>query len=369
MLKNFISSIGINILGQTVKDKIIVFESDDWGSIRNSSFEAQNRLKKDGIDFDEDQYTKYDGLEQDSDLDLLAELLLNYKDREGQCPKFTLNTVMANPDFEKIRECKFEEYSYINFEKTYKNYKNSSNVLQKIKTGYSENCFLPQFHSREHVNVELWLKLLTQGNLNFIKAFDAGIFALGRKYTDNFGKHIAATYDINDIHYVKDSILDGSTIFKNTFGFKSLSYIANNFIWNPDWNNILYEAGITHIQGMKYLLFPLEELGINRKMERLYNGKKTKYNQKYGVRNCAFEPLDYRYKIEKTINEINIAFLLKKPAIISTHRVNYTSRISEETRDYSLNQLKLLLNEVSRRWPEVRFFNTVEFADYQNSIF
>lgn len=46
---NYKDKIGLNLknsIGKTVKQKYIIFESDDWGSIRMSSLDALNRLKK-----------------------------------------------------------------------------------------------------------------------------------------------------------------------------------------------------------------------------------------------------------------------------------------------------------------------------------
>ena len=49
--------------------------------------------------------------------------------------------------------------------------------------------------------------------------------------------------------------------------------------------------------------------------------------------------------------------MMKAPAIISTHRVNYVGSIESSHRNYSLAQLKLLLSEIVKRWPDVEFMN------------
>ena len=77
-------------------------------------------------------------------------------------------------------------------------------------------------------------------------------------------------------------------------------------------------------------------------------------------RNCKFEPaknhnIDW---VDQCLSEIKIAFRWGKPVVIDSHRVNYIGSISPENRDYSLKELKCLLKEIVKRWPEVEFVNS-----------
>lgn len=51
-----------NILGWRTNRKIVVIESDDWGSVRMSSPENFERLKKAGISIEKSHYNLYDSL-------------------------------------------------------------------------------------------------------------------------------------------------------------------------------------------------------------------------------------------------------------------------------------------------------------------
>lgn len=361
---NILKNVHTNCLGNSISDKVIVFESDDWGSIRISSKEDQEYLYSFGIDFNEDQYTMYDGLETNEDIDILCETLLRFKNSDGYHPKFTLNTVCANPDFNKIAASNFSTYFYEPITKTYSNYSNSDKVLEKINLGINEKIVYPQFHSREHVNVDLWLSLLNSKDRYFSEAFKRGIFALGSKYTSEYGKHIAATYDTSNVEYVKSSILSGSELFFEIFGYKSITYIPNNYVWNPDWDHFLIDAGILHIQGMKYLLLSKEKVNQKRKILRLYNGKMNKLGQTYSVRNCTFEPLSCSYSLDKTLFEIKSSFLFNKPAIISTHRANFTSRLGPRSRDKSIKELSSLIKYILKKWPNVKFLSSNDYLSY-----
>ena len=57
-----------------------------------------------------------------------------------------------------------------------------------------------------------------------------------------------------------------------------------------------------------------------------------------------------------------MAFLMRKPAIVSTHRINYVGYIDEGNRDRTLKLLRQLLTAVLRRWPDVEFLTTVQLG-------
>ncbi len=111
-----------NFRSKRIKDKLIVFESDDWGSIRMPSTNAFNKLIKYGIRVDLSDYDRLDILENRSDLEALFDMLDGFKDDMGNNPIFTLNTVLANPDFEKIKKNHFEHFYFEHFFDSYKNY-------------------------------------------------------------------------------------------------------------------------------------------------------------------------------------------------------------------------------------------------------
>ena len=86
------------------------------------------------------------------------------ENKTGKKPKITLNYVMANPDFQKIRESGYKEYFFEKFTETYKRACGGGKSLELIKKGMHLGYFLPQFHGREHVHVPFWLDQLHNGN-------------------------------------------------------------------------------------------------------------------------------------------------------------------------------------------------------------
>lgn len=120
IIKPFISSNLINYKGWKTNKKIVVFESDDWGSVRMPSVETYKTLKQNGIQVDKSPYCKFDSLASEYDLDYLFSTLLKYKDNKGNSPIITANTVIANPDFEKIKAADYSIYYFEPFTETLK---------------------------------------------------------------------------------------------------------------------------------------------------------------------------------------------------------------------------------------------------------
>lgn len=361
-LKLLISNNLINCKGFKTNRKIIVFESDDWGSIRMPSAEVFYKLKKAGIPVEKSAYCKFDSLESNKDLELLFEVLLKFKDRYGNHPVITANTVVANPNFEKIRDSKFNEYHYEPFTETLTKYPNHDKVFDYYKLGIKEGIFFPQFHGREHVNVEMWLNLLKQNNSDFLLAFENNMWGLSNDVFPTFGKSIQATFDSNNHVFLENSIDTGLTLFEQLFGFRSKSFIANNFIWNSTLNGTLYSNGVEFLQGMKYQILP--KIGNNkRQLIRHQVGEKNNLDQCYFIRNCGFEPSIDNSNISKTLSEINNSFFWKKPAIISTHRINFIGNLIENNRTKNLDNFKCLINQILKNWPDVEFLNSSELGD------
>jgi len=82
------------------------------------------------------------------------------------------------------------------------------------------------------------------------------------------------------------------------------------------------------------------------------------------VRNVVFEPTrDPNFNAEDfAMRQIEVAFRMKKPANISSHRVNFSGHISPVNRTMGLAALKGLLDKIVARWPEVEFISAGELA-------
>lgn len=377
-LKQIASRNLVNIPGWRSDRKIVVFESDDWGSIRMPSKEVYKKMLEHGIPVDKSPYCKYDSLASEDDLAILFDALTQFRDSSGRCPIITANTVVANPDFEKIEASNFEEYYYEVFTETLKRYSNHSNSFNLWKDGMNTGIFHPQFHGREHLNVQLWLDLLQEGQPDFIFAFKNECFGLSRDVFPEMKLSIQAALDTEEsqeINFHKRSLAEGCNIFEKTFGYKAKSFIANNFIWDSSVHSTLSKAGIIYLQGMKYQKKPLLRK-TSRAMVRHYLGEKNEFGQYYLIRNCAFEPSQESFNFDNVgecLRQISNAFLWNKPAIISSHRLNYIGHLDPQNRTRNIGMFRQLLKNIIKKWPEVEFMTSDELGtiielDTENAI-
>lgn len=356
-----------NVQGWTTPRKIIVIESDDWGSIRMPSKEVYEHLLKKGIRVDKCPYNRFDTLASEEDLNLLFNLLLKYKDRTGNHPIITANCVVANPDFDKIKESGFHEYYYELIPETFRKYPKHQNSFTIWKEGMAENIFLPQFHGREHVNIKFWLKQLIEGNNAFCEAFKSELWGLGPNIVDGHRLNIQASFDTEDFHEINDQkliIQDGLRIFNELFDYKSASFIANNFIWDSQLNATLLENGVSILQGMKKQYFPIYN-SKNRKSVGHNMGENNESGQVYLMRNCFFEPslIPEINPVSFCMNDIQNAFFWQKPAIITSHRLNFIGGIVASNRDNNLKSFDNLLEQIIKKWPDVEFMTSVQLGN------
>lgn len=359
-----------NIPGWRTKRHIVVIESDDWGSIRMSSLENFNHMLKAGMPVDKSHYNLYDALECNDDLIALMETLSKFKDITGRPPVFTGVNVVANPDFEKIKENGFTEYVYEPYTETCKRYDNHEKVYELWKEGIAKRLIVPIFHGREHLNAQFWLRALQTGNKSTLLGFENRVTGMpgikGEKLPD-----FQAAFDIDtkaDLPYQKDVIKTGLDLFEHLYGYRSKYFVPTNGPFNNSLEKDLLDAGIKYINTGKKQREPLGD-GQYRINTR-YLGTKNQYGQIYLTRNCFFEPsangdespADWNW-VDSCLKEIEIAFRWHKPATISSHRVNYIGYLHPENRENGLRQLSELLSLMLKRWPDIEFMTSVELGD------
>lgn len=365
-LKSILSRNITNARGWKTDRKIVVFESDDWGSIRMKNQEAYMELLNKGIRVDKSKYDSIDCLESKDDLELLFNLLDSIKGNEGRKPIFTFNTVMQNPDFDRIKDCDFEKFIGENFQDSYKRYYNDD-YFYLWENAINEKIMLPQFHAKEHLNAFLWLKDLRAGHVETTIAFDHSFFGLKTQTSSLNRNFYLATYyaeSQDEFDYVSAGLVKGLELFEDTFGMKSETFIACNYFWPTELEKVLAENTIEGLQGQRVQLAP--DL-ITSKLNKIshYTGQTNRYKQIFTVRNVSFEPylnpdLDWD---KKAFKEIENAFKWNTPAIISTHRINYVGKMSLTQRDKNLKHLEKLLKMLIKSHPDVIFMTSSELSD------
>jgi hypothetical protein len=352
----------INSLGWRSNRKYIVIQSDDWGAERVPSYISNKNLLHAGINLDKCHYLKYDSIASDDDLYLLFNLLSSFRDYKGNSPILNANIILNNPDFKKIKDSNYSNYFSVDLKETFQRAgKFNKKTLSIWNSAKKDSLFHPQLHGFHHLNHIRWLKYLRSEIKVIRNAFDLGIFGVSKNSTNEFDKSILAAFDYDEIQdnsklisFLSKSFSD----FNNYFDFHSKSFIAPNYVWSDEVERALKDNDVKFIQTASVQRIPG---GTNNyKYKRHYTGKTNKYNQKYMMRNVIFEPsentnIDW---VDKCLKEIEIAFFWKKPAIISSHRVNYVGVRNEKNRDNSLLSLKELIKKSLKRWPDIEFVTT-----------
>ena len=151
----------INIKGWRTNRKIVVIESDDWGTLRTPNKDVYSHLTSKYADsMWPETYDKVDNLANKEDLEALFDTLLSVEDSKDHPAVLTANTIVGNPDFERIKESGFKEYYWEPFTDTLKRYPTHTGTYECWKDGIAKEVFIPQYHGREHLNVCCWLDLL-----------------------------------------------------------------------------------------------------------------------------------------------------------------------------------------------------------------
>jgi hypothetical protein len=358
-IKEYLRSHFVNLRGFKTNRKIVVIESDDWGTIRMQSKEAFQYLKKRGYPVDECGYNKYDSLECNDDIEQLLDVLDSIRTPNGEKPKFTINNIVANPDFNKIKNANYTKYFYESFLDTLNNYPNSEKVFTLYKQGIIHQLLKPQLHGREHVNIFRWLEDLRSKKTYLIDAFENNMFSIHSNdlhlYKMEYMDALCASSQ-KENSVLKENLIDGINLFKDIWGYKSETFIAPCFIWHSDLNKDLAINGILGIQGYYFQNQPIYGSPKYNKIHH-YFGEKLNVGQYYLMRNVTFEPFLNRNKdwVDWSLKEIDIAFSWNKPVIISSHRVNYAGRLDQSNRKNGLLKLRRLLIEIIKNYQDVEF--------------
>ena len=357
----------INIPGWRTIRKIVIFESDDWGSIRMPSRDVYELLLNKGIRIDNWSYNRYDSLASEADLTALFEVLQSVHDKNGHSAVITANTIVANPDFDKIRASNFREYHYEPFTETLKRYPEHHKSFELWQEGIRAGIFRPQFHGREHLNVYSWLNALKQNVGHIRLAFDYRLFDLSTQSAISENSFMQALYckSADELEFQKHAIIEGLQLFEQIFGYKSKTFIPPCYTYSNELNEIFKNQNVNAFQGGWFHLDPVADNAFKLKKHIHYLGQRNRLKQVYLIRNVAFEPtenpgVDW---INKALNQIESGFRMFKPAIISTHRINFIGFIDRSNRERNLALFNELLKKIVQKWPDIEFMSSDQLAD------
>lgn len=351
-----------NIRGWNTNRKIVVFSIDDYGNVRLDSKKALEAMEAKGIK-PLTRYDRLDTLETKEDLQHLYEVLSSVKDKNGRHATFTAFALCANINFEKMAANGYNEYESELLPETFSKLKGYEGTWDLWKEGMDKKLLVPQFHGREHLNLPAFERAL--------KAKDERtLIALENRSYANISSGVYPSYtaafefvDFSENEKFKEIIKDGLNKFEQVFGYRASHFNSPGGSEHHTLHATLKDSGI------KYLDVPAKkkEYQGNNKFATSYNytGKKNDVGQLYMIRNVLFEPTSDNNTdwAELTFKQIEAAFRWNKPAVISSHRVNFCGHVDENNRKAGLQALGKLLKKIVTRWPEVEFMAANELGD------
>ena len=350
------------------RDRLVVLESDDWGAVRMPGQNAFNSMVGKGLGIENSRFDYFDCLESGEDLGMLFEVLDESRGASGSPAVMTMNMVMGNPDFEAIREDQFQNFHHEGFFTSYQRYYGES--LESLwQSAIQAGLIKPQFHAREHLNSALWLHDLNLGREETRFAFEHGFYGQSAGTSSRYQKTYLAAYwaeGPQELIHVGSVLADGLNQFESTFGFPSKTFIGCNYVWPTEIESALHEQGVELLQGQRGHLIPQLQLGGRLSIRRRYAGQSSSAGQFYSVRNVRFEPyedptVDW---VDRAVSEIARAFRFRCPAVISSHRINYTSGMCQKHRNQNVALLRDLLRQIRRLWPDVLFISSDQLLDH-----
>lgn len=359
-LKNLLAKNYINFIGWSSKRRLVLIESDDWGSVRVKNEEVFNSASKKFPHITNHKFLQYDGLERKVDLEFLFELLSQYKDHKGNSPVITALALTRNPDFEEISKSK--SYQTESIIETYKKYGEDDLMDLWMKDGINNNLLYPQFHGREHLFPERYLhRIEDRDDTEYFAFQNHSVFGVDNTTRK---KNFLAAFEFQseaDKNVIEMRTSEGLKEFEEIFGFQSKSFCPSQSIYGNHIFEVLKDNGVLAIQaGQQYN--PIN--GQLKKIDHSW-GEKTYNGLVFWRRNCTFEPYknDTANHVEECLKEIEIAFRWGNPAVINSHRINFTSRIQTDLRDRAFRDLDGLLKSILKRWPDAEFVNSQELAE------
>ena len=338
----------------------VVFESDDWGTC--STIKQEEDLPA----YYEAMQTKsvpVSTLETSQLLDRLFQVLRSNLGVDGVPAVFTAFTNMGNPDFAAIEQSGFSKYFDIPLGKGFPSGWKDTGCVGKTLEGLREGVWSPEYHSLLHHNSpKLWLERLRGKGAASEKAralFRLGCFSQYEHLPEYMG------YDLRGQYAMIDT---GFSRFEQLFGYTPNAAVTSDAY--PE-TEILWA-----VRGVKTVCLK----NFKKKGAVVVYHTKPWNNQDpyarigdfdpmagvvYLIRNASFGPVDGSDEnsdyAEECFQDILRNFRVEKePAVVQTHRANYTV-FSAEHANRCLDMLNSLLSKLSAKG--VHYLTTGELGD------
>ena len=359
-----------NISGWKTKRKIVVIAVDDYGNVRLDSKKARSAMNSAGLKVF-NRFDAYDTLETREDLEALYEVLTSVKDKNDNHAIITPYALPCNINFEAMESNDYKAYIYELLPETYekltaKDPKAYQGTWQLWQQGQNEGLMRPQFHGREHFNLKVFIEKLQQRDQEVLTALQ------NRSYTSvsysgyNTIKYTAAFnfYNTEDLLAFPTIIKTGLESFEKVYGYRAMAFTPPAQGYHESMLRTLKSKDIEILDRPMIGKIHLGEGIYKRQFNTMRFDEKNQITKI--IRNVVFEPTSGK-GANLALRQIEAAFRWNKPAVISSHRVNFCGHIDPAYRKQGLSSLKKLLSSIKKKWPEVEFMDVAALGNLINN--
>lgn len=319
--------------GWRCTEPLLIFESDDWGLDRRASSERLKAFGKPGQRADEE-------LETVEDLRRLFDVLDRYRDVSGRPAVLTANVVVASPDHDAIKRDRYEVYHEIPMNRR-------EDLRAAWQEGVARGVVCAELHGRSHFSIAAWMADL-RNDVAGARALSSehrhgGLSLLESESQRYHTEYMTWRTGVEpDERPLVAELKDSLDILEELFGRRPTSTIAPHYVFTSRIEEAWREAGLRYVQGAQYQVLPGQASEYGRVTVSHTLGERSPGGLVYLKRSVRFEPRPERphQGITSALADIRSCFEQGVPAVVDTHRVNYTGRY----RDSALHELGELLD-------------------------
>jgi len=327
-------------------EPVVVLESDDWGLRRREARTAVGRWGRPSEWADECSETG-------EDLDRLAEVLSGHVDPDGRQAAMTMNVIAANADRAAIEADDFRHYHDLPIDQTL-----APEVRTGLRAGVDAGVFSLQLHGRAHLAVDRWLADLRADQPGSRELFTAGVDGgLSLVAGDGWRYHSefldCATGEARSVEDLIAWMAPAMDTVERLAGARPRSAVAPHYVVTDEAHAAWAALGVAYVQAAERRIRPGRADGVS------HLGQKGPHGLVHLTRTVRFDPRPQRrgHHTDESGRVLRRCFDQGLPAVIDTHRINYTGPWAAD----AARELDELLGTADRAG--ARYLTTPELGD------
>ena len=336
---------------------LVFFQSDDWGRVGVRDREGLEELRSAGISLGERPYDFY-SLETAEDVFAIGEVLRRHQDSIGRHPCLQTNFVVANLDFDRVRQNRNGGLSFVPLADGLPRGWNRPNLTESYHAGVSDGLFHPALHGITHFCRSSVERNYAAGGerQKLLKT----LWKAGTPYIHWRMPWVG--YEYWDPEQPENERFAPAAQQKQMIG-EAVGYFAKMFSRLPHTacapayraNNDTHRAWAQH--GIR-----VAQNGPGAPLPPHFD----RHGLLHLFRTVEFEPaVDPAFSVETSLRQVEAAFRLGLPAVVSVHSINFHSTV-RDFRSATLSALDEMLAKLEHNYPDLLYLHDQDLYDLVN---